>query len=74
MKKIFALFLCLSIMLLTACGMPTEDERAETVTVHTKMKARQDTSNIVETVRIKTDPSDPYSYYIKDKYEKIYAA
>ena len=46
MKKIFALFLGLSIMLLTACGTLTEDERAETVTVHTKMKARQDTSNL----------------------------
>ena len=74
MKRLFAILLCMIFVLLTACGTPTEDERAETVTVHTKMKARQDTSNIVETVRIKTDPSDPYSYYIKDKYEKIYAA
>ena len=65
MKRLFAILLCVIFALLTACGTPSGDERAETVTVHTKMKARQDTSNIVETVRIKTDPSDPYSIILR---------
>ena len=48
MKKIFALFLGLSIMLLTACGTPTEDERGTTTHEESVTCAETKTADVTE--------------------------
>ena len=57
MKKIFALFLCLSIMLLTACGTPSGDERGTTTHEESVTCAETKTADVTEpnTLRLNGD-------------------
>ena len=57
MKKIFALFLCLSIMLLIACGTPSGDERGTTTHEESVTCAGTKTADVTEpnTLRLNGD-------------------
>ena len=57
MKKNFALFLCLSIMLLTACGTPSGDERGTTTHEESVTCAGTKTADVTEpnTLRLNGD-------------------
>lgn len=46
MKKLFALFLCLSIMLLTACGNSTDESKTETTTTEAAVVTESHTTEL----------------------------
>ncbi len=83
MKKLSALFLCiLFILLLCSCNKNEDKNITSTQNTSTEEPTQQNLPiNFAETthaepttIEIPTNPDDPYSVFIKERYEKIYEA
>jgi len=74
MKKLFSTLLCLSLLVLCACGevgseeITAENETAAGAANEQKTEAQAVTESTTK-VKIKTDPDDPYSFVVADVVE-----
>lgn len=75
MKSVISIFLCLIIVCFSSCGNISDmDETASLLNSNNQQVSTADETQVTTefvTVEIKTSPDDPYSYMIKEKYEKI---
>ena len=81
-KRVFALLLCVIVAFLCSCN---GNQNTDTESSNQAASTEKETSDIISTenmttdfvipelssVNIKTSPDDPYSFFIKERYEKF---